>query len=295
MPASPSAPLCAPPDARPRRPAHAVPPMTCDAHMHICGPESLYPYPPERVYTPPDAPLPAYLDVADVLGIERVVFVQPSIYGTDNSAMLEAMRACPLPCRGVAVIDPAISEATLHTWHAAGVRGVRLNVVDTKDWRATLTRASIEPIADRIAPLGWHLELLTHVDDFPDLDTRLGDLPVEVVLGHLGYTRHGIPTSDPGFTALLRLLERGRAWVKLTGPYRLTAAQWPYEPVAQLAAALLEAAPERLVWGSDWPHVMVTDAMPNDGALLDLLFSWVSDRDAVRRILANNPSVLYDF
>jgi predicted TIM-barrel fold metal-dependent hydrolase len=263
--------------------------------MHICGPETRYRYSDSRIYTPPDALLPDYLAVAQALGIERVVLVQPSVYGTDNTAMLDALHACPLPCRGVAVIDEHVDDASLRAWHAAGVRGVRLNLVDTKRKRAELPPATIAGLAQRIAPLGWHLELLAHVDDFPDLAVQLGDLPVDLVFGHLGYTRPGTTVDHPGFMSLLRLLERGRCWVKLTGPYRLTAEDLPYPPVAPFAAALLRAAPERLVWGSDWPHVMVEDPMPNDGALFGLLQTWVSDSGARRRILVDNPAMLYDF
>jgi predicted TIM-barrel fold metal-dependent hydrolase len=263
--------------------------------MHICGPESRYSYSAQRIYTPPDALLPAYLDLTRALNIERVVFVQPSIYGTDNAAMLEAMRACPLPCRGVAVVDHGTQEETLHEWHTAGVRGVRLNIVDTTAKQSALPMPLIRALAERVAPLGWHLELLLHVDEFPRIDRELADLPVDVVLGHFGYTQRGRTPDDAGFTALLRLLEGGRCWVKLTGPYRLTNAPLPYAPVTAFAEALLRAAPERLLWGSDWPHVMVRGEMPNDGALLDLFFDWVAEPRARQGILVDNPAALYGF
>jgi len=294
MPATPSAPLCAAPDPSPRAPAHAMPRHACDAHMHICGPESRYAYAAERIYTPPDAVLADYLRLTRALGLERVVFVQPSIYGTDNAALLDALRDCPLECRGVAVVDASVDEQTLAAWHAAGVRGVRLNIVDTQSPQPVLPERAIRGLAERIAPFGWHLELLAHVDDFASLDTVLTRLPVDVVFGHLGYLRRGATVASAGFRALLRLLDTGRCWVKLTGPYRLTDAPLPYAPVAAIAAALLAAAPERLVWGSDWPHVMLRGVMPNDGALLDLLFDW-ADGPAARRILVDNAATLYDF
>jgi len=295
MPANPRAPLCAAPDKAPRPASFAIPALSCDAHMHICGPESRYSYVPERIYTPPDALLPAYLRVADTLGIERVVFVQPSIYGADNSAMLEAMRVCPLECRGVAVIGDHVTAETLRAWHTAGIRGARLNIVDTRDRHGTLPIEAIRALAEQIAPLGWHLELLLHVDGFPTLESALADLPVDLVFGHLGYLSRGRGASDPGFRALLRLLERGRSWVKLTGPYRLTDAPFPYEPVTELAAALLRTAPQRLVWGSDWPHVMLRGTMPNDGGLLDLLCEWIPDPHSRHTVLVDNPARLYDF
>lgn len=272
-----------------------MPELACDTHMHICGPESRFPYSQGRIYTPPDALLPSYLDLTDKLGIGRVVFVQPSIYGTDNSAMLDAMRASPLPCRGVAVVDEDVDESALQALHDAGVRGVRLNLVDTADKNSTLPVEEIRALAERVAPLGWHVEMLLHADDHPELDTQLGNLPIDLVFGHLGYLRPGAETTDPGFTALLRLLEAGRCWVKLTGPYRLTPEALPYSATNPFARALISTAPERLLWGSDWPHVMVKTPMPNDGQLLDLFFEWADNPDVARHILVDNAAELYDF
>jgi len=293
--ANPGAPLCAAPDREPRAPANAVPPLACDSHMHICGPQSRYAYAADRIYTPPDALLSDYLRLTTRLGLERVVFVQPSIYGTANTALLDAMRDCPLDCRGIAVAAADVGEAALEMWHAAGIRGVRLNIVDTQSPEPILPATEIRELAARIAPFGWHLELLAHVDDFPSLDSVLGDLPVDVVFGHLGYVHRNATVESPGFRALLRLLDAGRCWVKLTGPYRLTDAPLPYAPVAAFANALLRAAPERLVWGSDWPHVMLRGTMPNDGDLLDILFDWTESAARARQILVDNPATLYDF
>lgn len=263
--------------------------------MHICGPESRFPYSQARIYTPPDALLASYLELTSKLGIGRVVFVQPSIYGTDNAAMLDAMHASPLSCRGVAVVADDIDESELKSLHEAGVRGVRLNLVDTADKSRTLPVEEIHALAERVAPLGWHIEMLLHADDHPQLDTQLRDLPVDLVLGHLGYLRPGTDTVDPGFMALLRLLEAGRCWVKLTGPYRLTPEALPYSATKPFAETLIRSAPERLLWGSDWPHVMVKTPMPNDAELLDLFFTWVDNADVAQRILVDNATVLYDF
>ena len=175
MPASPNAPLCAAPDPAPKSPGNEIPRGACDAHMHICGPESHYTYSAERIYTPPDALLPSYLHLMERLRLERVVFVQPSVYGPDNTAMLDAMRECPHACRGIAVVTADIGEPELETLHAAGVRGVRLNIVDTKSSEPILPQREIANLAAKIAPLGWHLELLAHVDDFPSLDSLLAE------------------------------------------------------------------------------------------------------------------------
>ena len=289
------APYCAPPDPQPRAPRLALPPLSCDTHAHICGPEAEYPYAPERIYTPPDALLADYLKMLKTLGVGRAVLVQPSIHGTDNRAMLDAMAAAPLPCRGVAVVDETLSDNELAGLDAAGVRGVRFNLVDVLDPGGGIPLASIKRFAERIKPLGWHAELLVHVDDFPDFDTMFAGFPVEIVVGHMGYLRPNRDIASPGFQALLRLVQHGRCWVKLSGPYRISAGDLPYGDAVPMAKALVEAAPERMVWGTDWPHVMVTKAMPNDGDLCDLLADWIPDPDTRNRVLVDNPGRLYGF
>ena len=289
------APLCAAPDPNPHSPREKLPREACDSHMHICGPASEFGYSENRIYTPPDALLPDYVRLCDTLGIERVVFVQPSIYGTDNSAMLNAMRSCSLTNRGVAVVEPDISDTELDELHAVGVRGLRFNLVDVANRTSELPLGPLYEMADRIKRLGWHLELLIHVDDYPNLDQMLGSLDVDVVVGHLGYFRPGRTVDDEGFRALLRLMQSGRCWTKLTGPYRISSGNLPYAGTSEFAEQLVQAAPERVLWGSDWPHVMVKKAMPNDGDLLDLLFDWVPDADLRRRILVSNPAALYEF
>ena len=289
------APYCAGPDPSPAPPRQPLPKLACDSHMHICGPESQHRYAATRIYTPPDALLTDYLPVATTLGVGRVVFVQPSVYGTDNSVMLGAMKLCPLPNRGVAVIDKTISDDTLSALNRAGVRGVRFNLVDVADATTELPLEPLEEIATRIEPLGWHVELLVHVDDYPNLDELLEHLPVDIVIGHLGYCRPDRSTRDEGFQALLRLMLAGRCWTKLTGPYRVSAGKLPYSSAAGFARALVQQSPDRVLWGSDWPHVMVKSAMPNDGALLDLLFDWVPDATVHQKILVDNAAKLYGF
>jgi len=293
--ASPSAPLCAAPDPQPRAPAFELPALSCDTHAHICGPAARYPYSPERVYTPPDALMPAYRHMLDTLGVARAVLVQPSVYGTDNTAMLDALAADPVHLRGVAVIAPDISSAELERMHQLGVRGVRCNIVDVKEGKGRLPMDLLGALAERIKHLGWHLEFLMHVDEFPDLDVLLKDFPVEVVFGHLGYMRTDQGLQAPGFLALQRLLKTGRAWVKLTGPYRISTGTLPYPDVTPFAHALLAAAPKQLIWGSDWPHVMVKGAMPNDGDLADCLAAWAPDEKLREQVLVHNPARLYGY
>jgi 2-pyrone-4,6-dicarboxylate lactonase len=291
--ASPEAPLCAAPDPNPRPPRLRVPRNACDTHAHVCGPMATHPYSDRRVYTPPDALLSAYRRMLETLGVERAVLVQPSVYGSDNTVMLSAMKALGKRCRGVAVVDDDVSDAEIARLHDAGVRGVRVNVVDVAVDKGVIPIEPIARLASRIRRYGWHVEFLMHADEFPDLDSTFDGFPVEIVLGHLGYLRTDRGTDDAGFRALLRLMERGRAWVKLTGPYRISREALPHRDTIPFARALLDAAPGRVVWGTDWPHVMVKGAMPNDGDLADLLLEWVPD--ATLRVLVTNPAKLYGF
>ena len=196
------------------------------------------------------------------------------------------------------MVAPDIAAREVEALHAAGIRGVRLNLVDRREGKNAVPLDLVRALATRIAPLRWHIEFLVNLDEAAGFARAVGDLPVPIVLGHLGYPRAGARgfAQTPAFAALLRLLARGRCWVKLTGPYRISAAaDLPYEDVDELAARLVEAAPARLVWGSDWPHVMMKKPMPNDGALCDLLARWIPDAAIRRRILVDNPMALYGF
>jgi 2-pyrone-4,6-dicarboxylate lactonase len=290
-------PVCAPPDPHPKKPKFQFPSLACDCHAHICGPQNVYKYIPQRIYSPPDALLPEYSHVLETLGCSRAVLVQPSFYGTDNSAMLAAMKIAGPAFRGVAVIGDDVTASELDGLHAAGIRGARLNIVDVREGKGQLPIAQIARLADRIKPFGWHIEFLMHVDEFPDIDMTFGGLPVDVVFGHLGYVKTGKGITAPGFQSLLRLLRGGRAWVKLTGAYRISSQTLPHADTNEFAHALLDTAPNRIVWGTDWPHVMTkwTIPMPNDGAIANLLLDWIPDATLRRRVLAENPATLYGF
>lgn len=290
------APLCAAFDPAPRKPRIVLPPLACDTHAHICGPGARYAYFPARLYTPPDCLLPDFQHMLKTLGVERAVLVQPSIYGTDNSAMLDAMKAAGPAFRGVAVVADDIAESELKRMHEAGVRGVRVNIVDVKDRQAgTLPLDALKKLALKVKPFGWHMEFLMHVDEFPDLDRMLADFPIDTVYGHLGYMKNDKGIENPGFSALLRLMQSGRAWTKLTGPYRISTQQLPHADTNAYAHALIKAAPRQVIWGTDWPHVMVKSAMPNDGDLADMLSAWIPDAALRKQVLVDNPARLYGF
>jgi predicted TIM-barrel fold metal-dependent hydrolase len=249
----------------------------------------------QRLYTPPEASPQDFRHMLDALGVARGVLVQPSVYGTDNRAMLDALARDPKRFRGVAVVPFDVATAELERLHAAGVRGVRCNIVDLKSDKGQLPLEPLRALAQRIEPFGWHVEFLMHVNEFPELDQQLAGFPVDVVFGHLGYVPTGEGLDTPGFAALLRLMRDGKAWVKLTAPYRLTLSAMPYPDVAPFARALVDAAPERLLWGSDWPHVLIKTAMPNDGDLFDTFSNWVPDAALRQRILVEHPARVYDF
>lgn len=292
------APPCAPPDPELRSPRAALPKGTCDCHAHICGPASKFPYVPDRIYTPPDALVPDYAALLSALGTERAVLVQPSIYGNDNTAMLAALRQlCDkgIACRAIAVVDPQIEDRELRNLDAAGVRGIRFNLVDLADPGAGPPLETMRGLAKRISGLGWHTEFLVHIDDHPEFDRTFSDWPTPIVIGHMGYCRAGATIEAPGFQAMLRLAEAGRCWIKLTGPYRIADGDLCYGRASTFARALVEAVPEQLVWGTDWPHVMVTRAMPNDADLADLLLDWIPDPAIRRAVTADNPLRLYGF
>jgi predicted TIM-barrel fold metal-dependent hydrolase len=289
------APACAAPDPAPHAPSITLPAGACDCHAHICGPAAKFSYIAERLYTPPDALLPHYRTMLAALGVERAVLVQPSVYGSDNASMLEALAHAGSGFRGVAVVEPGISDRELDALHQAGIRGVRINAVDVKTDKGVIDLDGLKALAAKIRRLGWHMEFLLHVNEFPNLGTMFANFPIDVVFGHLGYMPTRLGAQTPGFQGLLRLMRDGKAWAKLTGPYRISAEPLPYMDVTQFAHMLLDAAPDQLVWGTDWPHVMLRGKMPNDGDLCSLLGAWIPDEALRTKVLVQNPARLYDF
>jgi len=276
----------------------AVPPGACDCHVHVFGPHERYPVAPGSAYTPPETPFETYRSaVLQGLGLTRTVLVQPSVYGTDNRAMLDAMRQAGATVRGIAVIGAhdgcgGCGNYDLAALDAAGIRGVRVNRL----FPGAEEPADLGELATRIEPFGWHLQLLINVAQDPGEVKRLGRLPVPTVIDHLGHMPAGLGPEHPGFQALLAVLRDGRAWVKLSAPYRLSAGgEAPYDDVRPLAEAVLEAAPERVIWGSDWPHPAIPGPAPHPSNLLDPLFDWTGDAELRRRVLVDNPARLYGF
>jgi predicted TIM-barrel fold metal-dependent hydrolase len=275
------------------RAARFVPPAgAIDTHCHIYGDEQRYPYSPATWYLPPVVGVQDYLDVLATLGIERAVFVHAAVYA-DHALILDTMAAHPGRFRGVAQLPESVSDAELEKLHAGGVRGFRANLVSGNGMKLE----GAQRLAKRVAHHGWHAQFLVDCEALPQMDTLFAGFPVDVVIDHIGRpdTTRGIDA--PGFQALLRLLRGGRAWCKLSAPYRTARIQPGYGDIDPFAKALVAAVPDRLVWGSDWPHVNMEAGkpMPNDGALLDKLADWAPSEAVRRKILVTNPERLYGF
>jgi len=241
-------------------------------------------------FTPPLCPLPDYLAMLRTIGCERAVLVQASINGTDNSVIAAALKSGAFPLRGVAVVSPGITDRDLEDLHAAGFRGIRFN---TASATRGLKLEDAPRLAARIKPLGWHLQF--YLNFTPEIGELLARLPVNVVIDHFGRVPASGGIQSPTFQALLQLLRRENAWAKLMGPYFISEKFPAYTDVAPLAQAMVKAAPDRILWGTDWPHPSARQKMPNDGDLADLLAGWVPDEAQRKRILVGNPSRLYGF
>lgn len=274
-----------------RRPRFIPPAGSCDCHLHIYGPSARFPYPPSITVRPPDTPLEDYRRVSRRLGLTRAVFVQPSAYGIDNSCALDAIARTAPDARGIAVIEPAAHEAEIARLDAAGMRGVRFHDMVA----GCLPFDVLEPVAARIRPHGWHVQIQLDGDHLVDLVPRLASLPVDFVIDHMGRIPVSGGTDRIAFRGLLRLLETGRCWVKLSAPYHVSGDGPPdYGDCAARAKALVAAAPDRLLWGSNWPHPSVREK-PDDVDLLDVLADWTEDETVLHKILVENPADLFGF
>jgi len=282
---------CAGPHLDVRKPALALPANAADCHCHVFGPREKYPWAANRLYTPPAVYLDDYLAMLRATGFERGVLVQTGLYGTDNRFLTDALKMHPQRLRGIALIDESFTERQLRDLAEAGVRGFRVN----RTAKTGLAFDVARRLAERTKELGWHVQFLLDVEDHPDLDTLLGSFATEVVIDHMGRPDPRRGVAAPGFQALIRLLKSGRGWAKLSAPYRTSLEPPPYHDITPFARALVAAAPDRLVWGSDWPHVLLETEMPNDGDLVDQIAEWVPDAGTRERILVGNAARLYGF
>jgi predicted TIM-barrel fold metal-dependent hydrolase len=285
-------PLCSPPDRNPRQAAVRPPAGTVDCHVHVFAAE--YPLSPARGYTPRDASLDELRHMHAQLGIDRAILVQPSVYGTDNSAVLDALAGRPDRARAVVALSLDVSDDDLADLDTRGVRGIRLNLADPGGM--PISRNDIAVLASRIADLGWHLEFLFDPSELGELAPTLRSVPVPISIGHFGYVGAAAGVDSAPFRILCDLVAEGNTWLKLSAPYRLGVGDLPpWTEVAPLAEALVAVDSSRLLWATDWPHPNRFGPVPNDADLLEQFYDWVPDPGIRHQILVDNPAAFYRF
>lgn len=281
------------PDPAPRTPAFRLPPGTCDAHTHIFGPGERYPYAPDRPYTPPDAPLEDFRALHAKLGISRAVIVNASVHGTDNRVALDAIAVSGGRYRGVANIDGTITEAGLKALHDGGFRGCRFNFV--RHLGGVPDMAVFHRVVAMIAPLGWHVDLHFDAVDIPEYAAMLRALPVPYTIDHMGRVRAADGLDQLPFRILIDLMrDDDKCWVKVCGCERVSTAGPPFLDAVPFARKIAETAPDRVIWGTDWPHPNVR-VMPNDGDLVDIIPHFAPEPALQQKILVDNPARLFGF
>jgi D-galactarolactone isomerase len=268
-----------------------MPADACDCHHHIY--DSKYPIAPSATLKPGDAKVADYRALQQRIGTTRNVVVQPSTYGTDNSCTLDGMAQLGPASRGVAVVDTSVTDAELKRLNGLGIRGIRFNLVQA----GATTVDMLEPLSKRIADLGWHVQIHQTGDGIVKMEDVLQKVASPIVFDHMGRIPKDVGVDHPAYTVISRLIDKGRSWVKISGAYMDTKVGPPtYADSTKLAQAFVKLAPQRMVWGSDWPHpTEKADDKPNDATLVDLLTEWVPDEATRRRILVENPAELYGF
>ncbi|HVZ17125.1 MAG TPA: amidohydrolase family protein [Terriglobales bacterium] len=278
-------------EAAQQAPELRAPSGSCDCHIHIFGPAERYPIAPGVPYKPPLAPVDLYRPVMRRLNLERVVVVQPVAYADDNRCTLDAVAELGDAARAVVVVTPETGDPALIRWSQQGARGARFFMLrgSTMKWEW------LERISARVADLGWHIQLQFDGREMPELETLIRRLPSDVVIDHNGKFLEPVKPSDPAMLSLLRLLDSGRCWVKASAPYETSKTGAPdYEDVGAIAKCLIAAAPERVVWATNWPHGAEVNK-PDDAALLDTLLRWAPDEVVRHQLLVENPRRLYGF
>lgn len=284
-------PLCPAPIADTLKPPFVLPPGATDSHAHVFGERAKYGYAGDRQYTPPPVYLKDYLAMHDTVGFARGVLVQSGVHGTDNRVIVDAIAQSGGRLRGVALLREDVSDAELDALDRAGVRGFRANLVA----KVGVQFEAARKLAARVARLGWHTQFLLDIENFPDFDRIAAAFPSDMVIDHMGRPDVAKGVQAPGFQALIRALRSGRVWSKLSAPYRTSRAPIPYDDLTPFAHALVAAAPQRLLFGTDWPHVMMEGEMPNTGTLVAQLGVWVPEAATRVQILVTNPARLYRF
>jgi len=294
-------PYCMPPDPNTRKPCFTPPPNSCDTHFHIFGPPELFPFLSTHEYTPPAAPLEHYLKMAAVIGMERAVVVQPSVHALDNSATLDAIAKSGGRFRGVARIDDKTPKAELQKLHDGGIRGVRFNLLDRPQGNVKLD--VLDRCVEHIVALGWSVDLHIDTKNLLAQERRIRALPIPVVIDHIARVKPMEGLNQPAFQLLVDLMKSKKVWVKVSGADKICNTKvhsyfgLPFVEVIPFARAVIAAAPDCVIWGTDWPHSnnFAPGHTPNDGDLVDLLAEFALDETTRRKILVDNPAALYGF
>ena len=274
------------------RPTFNMPAGACDSHVHVFEADARYPSVATPHYTLPDGSLGKLRRMTEVLSLERFIIVQPSYYGTDNSCMLSALAAAGAAARGVAMVEPNSSEQKLINLHVRGVRALRLDMFMRSGWPTADIIAYIDASVRATRSLGWHVQFYTPGWVVRDLLPYLAELDATFVIDHMGYMLESDGLTNSDFDRLLDVVSKGKGWIKLSAPYRL-AKDGNFERLRPMARALIEVAPDRIIWGSDWPHI--PEGGKDTGTLLNLLADWSPDAESRRRILVDNPARLFGF
>ena len=292
--------ICCLPKADYQSIAFDPPAGSCDSHVHVFGPFSQYPLSEDRSYTPAEFSAEDFLSHLNRIGFSRGVLVTASVCGTNNGAILSALAKYPEQFRGVVVCSAEVTDQELDHWHQLGVRGVRFNLLRKNGqavYRNGVGLEELESLAPRMAERGWHAQIWVHAPDLPELAPKLLTLNLPLVIDHMGRmdTVHG--THHPGFKELCRLVGQGLAWVKISGADRIRASSQTYDDVRPFAMELINANIERIVWGTDWPHINYFEsaAIPDDGDLTNLLLDWLPKAKDREQVLVHNPAKLYGF
>lgn len=286
--------------SNPSRPQFKLPPGAVDAHCHVFGPGSVFPYAPERKYTPCDASKEQLFALRDQLGFDRNVIVQATCHGSDNRALVDALKASSNKARGVATVSRNVTDTELKAMHEAGVRGTRFNFV--KRLADFTPREVLLEIAQRITPLGWHVVVYFEAQDLPELYDFFTALPTTVVVDHMGRPDVSKPVDGPEFELFVQMMrEHDNIWSKVSCPERLSIGGPPalngernaYRDVVPFAKRLVETFPERVLWGTDWPHPNLRSHMPDDGLLVDFIPHIATTPELQQKVLVDNPNRLY--
>ena len=283
---------CPPPDPNPVAPSLALPPGACDAHCHVFGPASKFPYAADRSYTPPDAPVENLRRLHAKLGVSRAVIVHASCHGTEMEVTLDAIASSEGRYRGVACVEDRVTDRELERLHAGGIRGIRFNFV--KHLGGVPDLAVFYRLLERIKPLGWHVVLHFDAEDILSQDELLGRIDVPFIIDHMGRVKAADGLAQPPFQSLLALYRSNpRAWIKVCGSERVSSGKRPFLDAVPFAQALIAEDASRILWGTDWPHPNITKDMPNDGELVNLFAQICPDPAVQRRILVDNPTRMY--